>query len=90
MNKHAPMPKGNQGGGPMPHGKPKLNAKVLKRLIGMLFAFYPVLLPISIGCIIFSAVASAIPAVFLEQVTTAIDQCLKNATLRNYALHCIK
>ena len=65
---------------PMPHGKPKMDMGVLKRLIGMLFHFYPVLLPISIACIVFSAIASAIPAVFLEQVTTAIDQCLKNGT----------
>ena len=62
-----------------PHGAPrKLDKGTLGRLLKMLFAYYPVLLPISIGCIIFSAIASAIPAIFLEQVTTAIDTCLKN------------
>ena len=68
---------------PMPdskHKRPPLNKGALKRLIKMLFAFYPVLLPIAIAGIVFSAIASAIPAVFLEQVTTAIDVCLKNGT----------
>ena len=62
-----------------PHGAPrKLDKGTLGRLLKMLFSYYPVLLPISIACIIFSAAASAIPAIFLEQVTTAIDGCLKN------------
>ena len=62
-----------------PHGAPrKLDKGTLGRLLKMLFSYYPVLLPISIACIIFSAAASAIPAIFLEQVTTAIDSCLKN------------
>ena len=58
----------------------KLDGGSLKRLLGMLFRYYPALLPISIACIVFSAIASAIPAIFLEQVTTTIDQCLKNGT----------
>ncbi len=52
--------------------KRKLNVSVLKRLLGMLFRDYPVMLPLAIFCIIFTAVASAIPAVFLQQVIEAI------------------
>ena len=58
----------------------KLDAGSLKRLLKMLFSYYPVLLPISIAGIVFSAIASAIPAIFLEQVTNTIDVCLKNGT----------
>ena len=68
---------------PMPNSMPKrppMNKGALKRLVKMLFAFYPVLLPIAIAGIVFSAIASAIPAIFLEQVTSAIDVCLKNNT----------
>ena len=63
---------------PMRGGKRPLDKGTLKRLLKMLFSYYPVLLPIAIAGIVFSAIASAIPAIFLEQVTTSIDFCLKN------------
>ena len=50
----------------------------LKRIIKLLFKYYPVMYPLTIFCVIFSAVVSAIPAVFLEQVTSLIDTALKN------------
>ncbi|MBR5120526.1 MAG: ABC transporter ATP-binding protein [Clostridia bacterium] len=56
----------------------KMNIGVLKRLLKMLFGFYPVLLPVSIVCIIFCAVTSAIPAIFLEKVINAITYALDN------------
>ena len=61
------------------HGMPpkrKLDKGTMKRLLKMLFSYYPVLLPVSIACIVFSAIASAIPAIFLEQVTSTIAQHL--------------
>lgn len=58
--------------------KPRLNGDVLKRLLKMLFSYYPVLLPVSIVCIVFSAVASSIPAIFLEKVVNAITYSVKN------------
>ena len=58
--------------------KRKLNVGMLKRLIKMLFGFYPVLLPVSIVCIIFCAVTSAIPAIFLKEVTNAITSAVDN------------
>ena len=58
--------------------KRKLNVGMLKRLIKMLFSYYPVLLPVSIICIIFCAVTSAIPAIFLKEVTNAITSAVEN------------
>jgi len=56
-------------------GRPprKLNANVLKRVVGMLFRYYPVLIPISIACIVFTAITSAIPALFLQRVIEMIE-----------------
>ena len=46
---------------------------VIKRLLGMLFKFYPVLLPLAVICILLTAVASTIPAIFLQKVTQLIE-----------------
>ena len=53
--------------------RPKFKGNVLKRLIKMLFGYYPVLVPLTILCILFTAIVSAIPAVFLQQVTALIE-----------------
>ena len=58
--------------------RPPLQKGVLKRVLGLLFKSYPVLLPISITCIAVSAIVSAIPAVFLQQITELIDSSLKS------------
>jgi len=55
-------------------GRPKLKKGVLKRLIKMLFRYYPVLIPLTIFFTIFNAVASAIPALFLQKVTDLITK----------------
>lgn len=54
-------------------GKRKINKNALGRLVKMLFKFYPILVPLALFCIIFSAVASAIPAIFLQKVTEAVE-----------------
>ena len=54
--------------------RPKVNPKVLGRVIKMLFSYYPVMVPLAIFCVLFTAVASAIPAVFLQQVTALIEK----------------
>lgn len=46
----------------------------LGRILRMLFGFYPRLLPVTIICIIFSAVISAIPAIFTQKVIAAIEK----------------
>ena len=61
-----------------PPMKRRFNGAVLKRLLKMLFGYYPVLLPISIVCIVFSAITAAIPAIFLKEVTNAITTAVDN------------
>ena len=43
------------------------------RLIKMLFGFYPVLMPVTLFCIVFSAIVSSIPAVFMQNVIAIIE-----------------
>ena len=82
-------PAGAPGGAPHGMMRPprKLNMGVLKRLLKMLFGFYPVLLPVSVVCIIFCAVTSAIPAIFLEKVVNAITYSLDNNVAWDVAKH---
>ncbi len=58
--------------------KNKKDKKVSKGIVGRLFktvlGFYPVMLPLAILCIIFSAVISSIPAVFMQNVIAVIEQ----------------
>ena len=58
----------------MPGGKPKMNKGMLKRLIVMLFKFYPVLVPVILFCIAFSAIISSVPAVFMQKVIAVIEK----------------
>ena len=54
--------------------RPKLKKGVLSRTIKMLFEAYPVLLPVTVVCILFSAVVSAIPAVFIQNILSLIEK----------------
>lgn len=47
---------------------------VLGRVIKTLFGFYPVMMPVVLICIIFNAVVSSIPAVFMQNVIATIEQ----------------
>ena len=65
--------------GKNPKGMPpkmKIDGSTFGRVVKLLFKNYPVLYPLSIACIAISAIVSAIPAVFLQQVTSAIDGAL--------------
>lgn len=64
------MPRPRMKGGPMPKGNVM---KTLGRVIKMLFRFYPVLVPVTIFCIIFSAAASSVPAIFMQKVLADIE-----------------
>ncbi len=44
------------------------------RVVGMLFKFYPVLVPLVVLCIVITAVTSALPAVFQQQVIADIQE----------------
>ena len=50
----------------------------LKRLIKLLFKFYPVMLPITILFIIINAVVSAVPALFQQQIIEIVDTTYKS------------
>ncbi len=52
----------------------KFNGKALKRTISMLFKSYPVLLPVAIFCIVFSAIVATMPAIFNQQILEAIEK----------------
>ena len=58
----------------MNKNKPKLNFSVLKRAIGYLFKFYPVLVPVSIVCILLSSIAAAIPDLYLQKIIAVIEK----------------
>ena len=47
---------------------------VLGRLIRPLFGFYPVLLPVPVACILFNAVVSSVPSIFMQNVIAAVEQ----------------
>ena len=51
---------------------------VLIRLLRTLFEFYPVLLPITLVCILINAIVSAAPAVFLQNVIAVVDESYKS------------
>lgn len=67
---HGPMPRGG--------GKPTFKISTLKRVIKMLYSFYPVMLPITIACIVFNAIVAAIPAIFQQKIIADIQTFYKS------------
>lgn len=45
-----------------------------KRLLKTMLSFYPVMLPLTVICIIFSAVISSIPAIFMQNIIAIVEQ----------------
>ena len=43
----------------------------MKRLIKLVFSFYPVLLPVVVVCILFSAIVGATPSLYMQKVIAA-------------------
>ena len=62
-------------------GRPKLDFATLGRVIKLLFGFYPRLIPLTIFCIVFSAVVSSIPAIFQQKVLAIVTECLDTGML---------
>ena len=46
---------------------------VIGRLLKTIQEFYPVILPVTIVCIIFSAIVSAVPTVFMQKIIAVIE-----------------
>ena len=63
-------PKSPQG---MQAGR-KIDSGVLKRVMKLLFSSFPALMPLTIGCIIFSSITAAAPAIFQQQVIADIER----------------
>ncbi len=57
---------------------PKTKKGTMKRLIRTLFEFYPRALPLIILGIIFSAVVSSIPSVFMQNIIAIVEQSWKS------------
>ncbi len=53
---------------------PKVKKGTIPRLIKMMFKFFPVRLPFTIFCIIFSAAVSSLPAIFMQKIIAVIEQ----------------
>ena len=47
----------------------------LKRIWRTLIGFYPVMLPVTLLCILFSAAVSAVPSVFMQKIIAIIEEC---------------
>ena len=53
--------------------KPEFSFASLKRILKMLMEYYPVLFPVAIVCIVFCSITATLPAIFMQQVTAAIE-----------------
>lgn len=54
--------------------KPKVDPRVLGRVIKLLYDSYPALVIITAICIVFSAIVSSIPALFMQQVIEIVGE----------------
>lgn len=60
------------------NGVKKTKKGTVKRLIKMLFEFYPVQMPLVLFGIIFSAVVSSIPSVFMQNIIAIVEKSWKS------------
>ncbi len=51
---------------------------VLRRLLRTLFEFYPVLLPVTMVCILINAIVSSMPSIFMQNVIAVVDESYKS------------
>lgn len=59
----------------MMENKKKITLKkgTVKRVIKTLFSFYPIMMPLTLVCIIFSAIVSAMPSIFMQRIISVIE-----------------
>ena len=50
------------------------NLVMLKRTVKKLFSYYPVLAPVTFACILFSAIVTSIPSLFVQNVIQVIEK----------------
>lgn len=51
---------------------------IIGRLLKTIREFYPVMLPVTIVCIVFSAVVSAVPAIFMQNIIAVVEDNWQN------------
>lgn len=56
---------------------------VFPRIIKTLFEFYPVMMPVALICIIFSAIVSSIPSIFMQKVISIITNTYQSGDWAN-------
>ena len=61
-------------------GSGKGSMAVIPRLFRTIREFYPVMLPITIVCIIFNAVVSSIPSIFMQNIIALVEQNWKDGS----------
>ncbi len=76
-----------KGGAPLAKGQRK---DTLLRLIKMLFSFYPVLLPVTLICILFNAIISSIPSIFMQNIIAAVEQSWQTGDWASVSGHILK
>lgn len=54
--------------------KIEIKKGVVGRLFKLMFKYYPVMLPITIVCIVLSAAISSIPAIFMQKIISLVEQ----------------
>ncbi len=59
---------------------PTADIRILGRVLKMLWQSYPVLLPVTCVCIVFSAIVSAIPSIFTKNVLEVITEFLNTGS----------
>ncbi len=58
--------------------KPAAKRGTLARVLKTMYSFYPKMLPLTLLCIVFSAVVGAVPSIFMQKVTELIDISYKS------------
>ena len=53
---------------------PPMNKGSLGRAVKMFFGYYPVLAPLAVVCILFSAIVAAIPSLFIQNILAIIEE----------------
>ena len=66
---------------PTANRRPPMDFSILWRVLKMLYRSYPGLILLTAVCIIFSAIVSSIPAIFIQKVLAVVTECLENGTL---------
>ena len=58
--------------------KPQADFSALGRAVKKLFAYYPRMAPLTMACILFSAIVSSIPSIFVQNIIAIIERWYKS------------